>query len=212
MRQVLSAIVAAVLPLTLTASAHAGIHPLDCSKKSLGDTISRVKLPNKSIVFTGVCHGPIVIGVDGLTLIGVNGAVIDGDGVGDVVTIEGASRVSLTGVEVRNGLNGIVVTRGGHVTMSGVNAHGNTVHGIVVKTSSTVFGTLVSASQNGSVGLAEDDGAASTLTSSTMTSNGSKDLQLTFESRADLSTTTVGTYTCDATVLVRGTAGISCPH
>jgi hypothetical protein len=39
-----------------------------------------------------------------------------------------------------------------------------------------------------------------------------KDIQLTFGARADLQTLVFGTYTCDATVLVRGTSGIVCPH
>ena len=42
--------------------------------------------------------------------------------------------------------------------------------------------------------------------------NTGSDLQLTFGTRADLQTLTFGTYTCDATVLVRGTSGIVCPH
>ena len=39
-----------------------------------------------------------------------------------------------------------------------------------------------------------------------------RDIQLTFGTRADLQTLTFGSYTCDATVLVRGTSGIICPH
>jgi len=39
---------------------------------------------------------------------GVGNAVIDGGGAADAVTIAGASRVALDGVEVRNGINGIV--------------------------------------------------------------------------------------------------------
>ena len=56
--------------------------------------------------FTGVCAGPIVITTDGLTLQGVGTAVIDGGGQ-DAVVVAGASRVSLGGIEVRNGLNGM---------------------------------------------------------------------------------------------------------
>jgi len=47
---------------------------------------------------------------------------------------------------------------------------------------------------------------------STLTGNAASDLQLTLGTRADVRTTTFGTYTCDATVLVRGTSGITCPH
>jgi hypothetical protein len=38
------------------------------------------------------------------------------------------------------------------------------------------------------------------------------DVQLTFGTRADLQTLTFGSYSCDPTVLVRGTSGITCPH
>jgi len=36
-------------------------------------------------------------------------------------------------------------------------------------------------------------------------------IQLTFGVRADLRTLVFGTYTCDTTVLVRGTSGVVCP-
>ena len=57
-----------------------------------------------------------------------------------------------------------------------------------------------------------DNGAGITLVNSTVLDNTAKDLQLTFGTRADLRTLTLGTYSCDATVLVRGTSGITCPH
>ena len=66
--------------------------------------------------------------------------------------------------------------------------------------------------QNTTTGLSADNGAGVTLVNSTLTGNTQKDLQLTFGTRADLRTLTFGTFTCDATVLVRGTSGIICPH
>jgi hypothetical protein len=35
---------------------------------------------------------------------------------------------------------------------------------------------------------------------------------LTFGTRADLRSLVVDTYSCDATVLVRGTSSVVCPH
>jgi len=64
----------------------------------------------------------------------------------------------------------------------------------------------------GQAGLLADNGVGLTLANSTLTGNTTKDLQLTFGTRADVSTTVFGTFTCDATVLVRGTSGIICPH
>ena len=190
-------------------AAHAGT--LNCAKKSLSDAVNRLKATNRTIVFTGVCTGPIVIRVDGLTLMGTGTAVIDGDG-SDAVTIEGASHASLVDVEIRNGLNGIVATEGAHIALTGVNSHDNTMSGIAIHSSSSATGSSVTASQNGGVGLALDDGAAISLADATITGNTAKDIQLTFGSRADLRTIVFGTYTCDATVLVRGTSGIVCPH
>ena len=98
---------------------------------------------------------------------------------------------------------------------STINAHNNTGSGVRVQSGSTL--TLVNqarivSTQNGRVGLLADNGVGVTLVNSTLTGNTTKDLQLTFGTRADLQTLTFGTYTCDATVLVRGTSGIVCPH
>jgi hypothetical protein len=66
--------------------------------------------------------------------------------------------------------------------------------------------------QNGQAGLVSDDGTGVTLVNSTITGNTLHDIRLTFATRVDLRTLVFGTYTCDATVLVRGTSGIVCPH
>ena len=70
----------------------------------------------------------------------------------------------------------------------------------------------VMSKDNGGTGLVADNGAGVTLVNSTLTGNTVRDLQLTFGARADLQSLTIGTYTCDATVLVRGNSGIACPH
>ena len=98
---------------------------------------------------------------------------------------------------------------------STINATANTRGGIRVLTGSTL--TLsnqakVVSTGNGTVGVLVDDALGLTLVNSTITGNVVKDIQLTFGTRADLQSLTFGSYTCDATVLVRGTSGISCPH
>jgi hypothetical protein len=191
--------------------AHADSVPLDCAKKSLSDTLNSLKDTSLPITFTGICAGPIVIRADGLTLMGVGTAVIDGGGA-DAVTIEGASRVTLVDVEIRNGGNGIVAREGAHITLTRVNSHDNAIAGIAVMSSSGAVGSGVTSSQNGAVGLLLDDGGSITLADSTLTGNTVRDLQLTFASRGDFRSIVFGTYSCDATVLVRGTAGLTCPH
>ena len=160
---------------------------IDCGKKSLSDAVRDATDVNLTITFTGTCTGPIVIAIDGLTLKGVGTAVIDGGGQ-DAVTIAGSSRIALIDLDVTNGTTGIVVRDGAHVTLSGVVA------------------------SNNGTGIAADNGAGLTTESTTVTNNTVRDVQLTFGTRADMRTTTVGTYTCDATVLIRGTSGIVCPH
>jgi hypothetical protein len=97
---------------------------------------------------------------------------------------------------------------------STIHAHDNTVNGVRVQQNSTLTfannAKLITSSNN--IGLLADNGAAVTLVNSTLTGNTTKDLELTFGTRADIQTTTLGTYTCDATVLARGTAPVTCPH
>ena len=108
-------------------------NPLDCSKESLAAAVAGAREKDVVIPFTGVCAGPIVITTDGLTLQGVDTAVIDG-GRQNAVVVAGASRVSLAGVEVRNGLNGIVAVNGAHLSLTGINVHGNALSGISLQT------------------------------------------------------------------------------
>jgi hypothetical protein len=98
---------------------------------------------------------------------------------------------------------------------STVNAHNNTGNGVRVQSGSTI--TLVNqariiSTQNGMTGFLADNGVGATLVNSTITGNTVRDIQLTFGTRVDLQTLTFGSYTCDATVLVRGTSGIVRPH
>jgi hypothetical protein len=197
-----------VLATAITTSAEQ--QPLDCSKKSLAEAVQDVTANHLLVTFTGVCEGPIVVTIDGLTLQGVGTAVIDGGGE-DAVTITGASRVSLIDLEVTNGRNGVIANHGAYITLSGVNAHHNTQTGIAFQTGAGGVLSDVSATNNGR-GLIADNALTVLVTDSTITGNSTSDVQLTFGTRADLRTLTFGTYSCDATVLVRGISGIMCPH
>ena len=89
-------------------------------------------------------------------------ATIDGGGQ-DAVTIAGAGRVSLTGIEVRNGLNGIVAVNGAHLSLTNLNVHHNLVSGISVQTGSSAVLTEVTTAQNGLHGLDVHSGSAATV-------------------------------------------------
>jgi hypothetical protein len=98
---------------------------------------------------------------------------------------------------------------------STISVHDNIRTGVRVLTDAVL--TLVNqarvrSNQNGTTGFVADNGAGVTLVNSNITGNTAGDIQLTFGVRADLRTLMFGSYTCDATVLVRGTSGIVCPH
>ena len=144
---------------------------LDCSKKSLADAVRDiVHDKDHTIRFTGVCAGPIVIRTDGLSLKGVGTAIIDGGG-HDAVTVNGASRVSLTNIEVRNGVNGIIAVNGAHLTLTRVTSHDNFVFGISLQTASSAILSDVSATHNGVHGLDLETGSAATVTDTLTASN-----------------------------------------
>jgi hypothetical protein len=145
------------------ASAFADNDTLDCSRRSLAAAVKDVHEENQTIRFTGVCAGPIVIRTDGLALKGVGTAVIDGGG-GDAVTVNSASRVSLTKIEVRNGLDGIVAVNGAHLTLTHVTAHDNFVFGITLQTASSAILSDVSTTNNGVHGLDLETGSSATVT------------------------------------------------
>jgi hypothetical protein len=145
------------------APASADQPPLDCGKKSLANAVATATDKDPVIIFTGVCAGPILIQTDGLTLQGVGTAVIDG-GNQDAVIVAGAARVSLAGIEIRNGLNGILAVNGAHLALTGVNVHNNLVFGISLQTASSAVLTDVTTAQNGLHGLDVQTGSAAMVT------------------------------------------------
>ena len=121
-------------------------------KHSLADAVADAAGKAAVITFTGVCAGPVVIQADGLTLQGIGEAIIDGGGQ-DAVSIAGAGRVSLAGIEIRNGRHGIVAVNGAHVSLTALNVHDNVVSGISLQTGSSAVFMDVTTAQNGVHGL-----------------------------------------------------------
>ena len=135
--------------------------PLDCNKKSLANAVADASTGD-TIMFTGICPGPIAVRADGLTLTGVGTAVIDG-GAKDALTVAGAHGVSLSHFEVRNGLNGIIGVNGAHINLDTVNVNHNIVFGISLQTSSSAILTGVTTANNGLHGLDLQTGSAATI-------------------------------------------------
>jgi hypothetical protein len=136
--------------------------PLDCSKKSLAAAVANAE-PGNTISFTGVCAGPVVVQSDQLTLTGVGTAIIDGGGK-DALTVAGAGGLSVTNVEVRNGLDGIIGINGAHIALTNVNVHDNFVFGISLQTGSGALLSGVTTARNGVHGLDLETGSAATIT------------------------------------------------
>ena len=110
-----------------------------------------------------------MISTDGLTLIGVGTAIIDG-GNHDAVTVAGVHAVSLSNLEVRNGLNGIIGTNGEHVSLSNVKSHDNAMSGISFQTSSSAILKGVTVANNKLHGLDLETGSAATVNGAFTTS------------------------------------------
>ena len=163
-------LIACALLLSGPAAGYAERKPLECPRQSLRDAVNHATDTDYTIRFTGVCQGPIVIRTNGLTLTGVGTAIIDGGGA-DAVTISGARGVSLTKLEVRNGLNGILGLNGAHVTLTGVHAHDNGVFGVSLQTTSSALLADVTTTDNGVHGLDLETGSAATVTDTFIASN-----------------------------------------
>lgn len=91
---------------------------------------------------------------------------------------------------------------------------GNALNGISALLNSMVHmfnQTTITAQGNGGLGIQADNGSSLTLLQSTVTGNAS-DVSLTFGSRGEFTANSIGKLTCDATALIRGLSGISCPH
>lgn len=94
-----------------------------------------------------------------------------------------------------------------------LNSQNNLGNGISILTGSNltvIHQAAVNSTGNSGDGIQVDNGSGLTLIQSNVMSNSTKDIVLTFGSRADVSGTTFGTLACDATVLVRG-GELTCP-
>ena len=157
----LSSVFLAALSLTTSAATKM---PLDCNRgASLTRALEHAK-PGETIVFTGNCNGPISITQDGLGLQGQGTAVIDGQKQ-TAVTIRGAQNVSLSNLEVRNGINGILADAQAQVKLTNVTIEDNAVIGILLQNNSGAVFKDVKTRNNGVHGLDAEN-------TSTVTVNG----------------------------------------
>ena len=133
------------------------------------------------------------------------GAVLDCDNNGNGLLVQADSEVTVFNIPQFSGFDGF----------SAVECDNNTGSGVIVRNASNLRVSnraKVISTENGAGGLIADDGAGVILVNSDIKNNSANDIELTFGTRADVQTSTFNTLSCDATVLVRGTIGITCPR
>ena len=143
--------------------------------------------PGDTINVTGPCpNTAVTITTDDVTIVGVQDAILEGVAPDqDVIDINGARRVTIQGVTVRGGNDGILARRGASVDLTNVVAQGNADDGFTIRTNSFAHLRDCTAQDNG------DDGFAVAFTSSAtfsgmITSEGNADdgIQIFFSSSA----------------------------
>jgi hypothetical protein len=91
-----------------------------------------------------------------------------------------------------NGQNGISVLTGSNLTV--------------------IHQATINSNHNARFGIQADNGSSITLIQSDISKNSVKDIELTFGSRGDLNSSTIGTLACDRTVILRGSTAFTCPQ
>ena len=122
----------------------------------------------------------------------------------DGVHLEETSMLNMFNTTAFSGVPGNTVLISQNNGQQGIGVHGNSefhMHNQV---------RLVS-SNNGGGGALADNGSALIMLNSNLSHNAGYDVDLTFGSRGDLSSSQIGDIDCDATSLIRGDTGKTCP-
>ena len=136
-------------------------HTVDCSSGTIAAAMSQAQ-PGDTIMISGTCNEAVVVDKDGITLDGGGSAVIDG--MNDdtaVILIRGQQGVTIKGLTVQNGLNGIKIVESAAARLQDVtvqNSRLKTGHdsaqGIVVSGSaSAVMMGNIAANDNDGIGI-----------------------------------------------------------
>jgi hypothetical protein len=126
-------------------------------------------LPNDTLLLTGTCSGPVVISHKNITLQSNAGAVIDGTGK-DAITVTGPVRLSLKGISVQHGSNGIKATSGAQLIVTNTQILGNSAIGVLLTGASSITLSGVATNRNGVNGL-DAEGSSSVVVNGAYQSN-----------------------------------------
>jgi hypothetical protein len=190
------------------AGADSAVKKVKCDTgQTLTEALKKAK-PGDTLQVTVTCHERVTITTDRLALDGDGSAVLDGVGGGPtefegVVTIDGVHGVTLTGFTIQNGPGeGILGFHGVAFAVLDTTVQDNT------GTGSSFQGGPLTVRNNG-VGLLADGAGTLSIVSdpsklSSIADNGT-DADLKFGTRMTFDGVTIGTITCNTTVLSRGT-------
>jgi Periplasmic copper-binding protein (NosD) len=154
MRLWLPILIVALLPAH-PAWAREAPREIDCQA---GDTLTRAlqaARPGDEFIINGVCHEAVRITTDEVTLRGGESGELDGGGQ-DVVTVDGAQRVVVADLRIRNGHRGLLVRGNASVALHNTTVQHNTDSGIRVEASASLEATGSLTSDNGLNGLEVD--------------------------------------------------------
>jgi hypothetical protein len=143
----------------------------------IGQTISSALAPGAVIEIKGTCKENVVITQDDVTLKRVPGSAkprlrSKSKANKSAIVIDGARRVTLTGLQIVNSLNGIVATNGATFTLGGSIVKNNKEHGVVI--SDNARGEIKNSDVefNGADGISVQDGAHANIHDNSITDNG----------------------------------------
>ncbi len=123
-----------------------------------------------------------------------------------------ASNNGLDGIQLEDSLLNLFNMPG--LPASTVLVENNRRHGLSAFQESRIdlsVDSEITSRSNLDAGVFVDNGSSARIINSMLLDNG-RDLVLSFGSRADLTNNNIGSITCDATVLVRGDSGLTCPQ
>ncbi len=141
-----------ILPfLLLHLPAFAAI-PFDCGRGIPLQAAVNFALPGETLLLSGTCSGPVVIKSKHLTLASDRGAVIDGTGK-DAITVDGPSKVTLRGLSIQHGKNGVFGEAGAQLAITNTAIHDNALNGIFLQGGSSATISDSGVKRNGNNGL-----------------------------------------------------------
>jgi hypothetical protein len=125
--------------------------PVECNRGISLQTAINVASPGETLILKGTCAGPVVISKP-LTLRSNSDATVNGTGK-DVITIRGPVAVTLNGLSIQHGNNGVFALAGAQLTIKNTAIHNNALNGILLESNSSVNLSRSTTTHNGNNGL-----------------------------------------------------------